>query len=788
MKVFVASWDYPQSNSAAGFALYKLLKNSKHDYVICSAQAYDPADGKGCDMETGKNQVIHTVPADSIDSWANECCRVFDELSKKDHFDCVVTISNPPESIAVGNTIKAKYNGIKWIAAFNEPAANAPADITSFIVNNQRLSEEEKTLLRNALRSNDESLLERWEAGSDRNIIQMCKARRLENLAKKNADVIAAPSSEQLKYMLGSDHWLPKFKVVPYCYDSSVYGSKDDRSKSAGDKTDFLYVATDNSDDSLAPFIRAVRKLRENSSPAADRIHVKVAGAIPDAIKHMVLNYYLDDVFTFEEWHDYGKLFDSITETDWILYADKFFGCVESGGAVNLSEMTGDFVGSGRPILALADEYTPAGRIAKESGGTVCCPEDIEGLSMLLESIVGGTIKTERNELIISSLDSKVIADKFDAMIREVCSSVYHFSRTYWPEINKSSEEKILSVCVPSYNAQVFLDRCICSLIDHRNAEYMEVLVVNDGSKDFTPDIGAEYERRYPGIVRLINKENGGHGSAINAAIRNAKGKYFKNVDSDDWVESRNLAALIDYLREHDEIDAVSSDYDEIDLMTGLQTHMKAGASIEYGREYTFDEINADDVYFTIHSVTFRTSILKKMGIELQHHTFFVDCEYILFPVPLIKKFVFLPDIIYKYSRGNPDQSVDTFNMVKRYDHHDRVLKRCIEYEKTAALSDSQTAYYDSILKRLLFTHFALSLVYDSDKKRGMERAKEFYGFLKTEKPEMAKYVVKEIPFARMAYISNFNTGINENLNRDKGYAVAAAGKMKKIVKKLKTI
>jgi phosphoglucosamine mutase len=111
-----------------------------------------------------------------------------------------------------------------------------------------------------------------------------------------------------------------------------------------------------------------------------------------------------------------------------------------------------------------------------------------------------------------------------------------------------------------------------------------------------------------------------------------------------------------------------------------------------------------------------------------------------------------------------------------------------IEYEKTAALSDSQTAYYDSILKRLLFTHFALSLVYDSDKKRGMERAKEFYGFLKTEKPEMAKYVVKEIPFARMAYISNFNTGINENLNRDKGYAVAAAGKMKKIVKKLKTI
>ena len=105
--------------------------------------------------------------------------------------------------------------------------------------------------------------------------------------------------------------------------------------------------------------------------------------------------------------------------------------------------------------------------------------------------------------------------------------------------------EKILTVTVPSYNVEKFLENTLDSFVDERVLDDIEVLIVDDGSKDKTAEIGRKYEEKYPDTFRVISKENGGHGSTINRGIGEAKGKYFKVVDGDDWVDQDGFAELI---------------------------------------------------------------------------------------------------------------------------------------------------------------------------------------------------------------------------------------------------
>ena len=109
-------------------------------------------------------------------------------------------------------------------------------------------------------------------------------------------------------------------------------------------------------------------------------------------------------------------------------------------------------------------------------------------------------------------------------------------------------QDKILTITVPSYNAEKYLVETMPSILETRHKELIDLIIVNDGSTDSTSDRAREIEEQYPGIVRVINKENGGHGSAVNTGIEYAVGKYFKVVDADDWVDTENLDLLIEYL------------------------------------------------------------------------------------------------------------------------------------------------------------------------------------------------------------------------------------------------
>ena len=119
---------------------------------------------------------------------------------------------------------------------------------------------------------------------------------------------------------------------------------------------------------------------------------------------------------------------------------------------------------------------------------------------------------------------------------------------------------KILSVAIPCYNSESYMEKCIKSILPV--GEDVEILIVDDGSqKDRTPQIADSYAAKYPGIVKAVHQENGGHGEAVNTGLRNAAGLYYKVVDSDDWVNTKGLAKIVQRMKELEEeggVDPVS--------------------------------------------------------------------------------------------------------------------------------------------------------------------------------------------------------------------------------------
>ena len=128
---------------------------------------------------------------------------------------------------------------------------------------------------------------------------------------------------------------------------------------------------------------------------------------------------------------------------------------------------------------------------------------------------------------------------------------------------------KYISFAIPCYNSEAYMAQAIESILP--GGEDVEILIVNDGSKDRTAEIGKEYEEKYPGIVKLINKENGGHGDAVNAGLSHASGKYFKVVDSDDWVDRISLMKILNVLKNFEE------EEQEVDMLIANYVYEKVG-------------------------------------------------------------------------------------------------------------------------------------------------------------------------------------------------------------------
>lgn len=271
---------------------------------------------------------------------------------------------------------------------------------------------------------------------------------------------------------------------------------------------------------------------------------------------------------------------------------------------------------------------------------------------------------------------------------------------------------KILTITIPTYNVEKYLNQCLDSFIIPELLEQLEVLIVNDGSSDSSPTIAQKYSEQYPDTFVLINKENGGHGSTINTGIAAARGKYFKVVDSDDWVDKEAMQHLIQVLQSSDS-DLVYSNYYWVDDVSGKRSieFQRPFAAVEYEKEYSFEAL-PEDIFLKMHGFTIRTEILKKIP-AIDEHCFYVDMEYVIFPIPYIQTVQFIPDFVYQYRIGLPNQSMSMERMKRNAENYDRVMKRLFHYyeeQKKTGLSERKASYIAHVLARMFASRIKIYL------------------------------------------------------------------------------
>lgn len=293
---------------------------------------------------------------------------------------------------------------------------------------------------------------------------------------------------------------------------------------------------------------------------------------------------------------------------------------------------------------------------------------------------------------------------------------------------------KLISFAVPSYNAEAYMNKCIDSLLP--GGDDVEILIVDDGSTDRTGEIADDYASRYPGIVRAVHQENGGHGEAVNAGLRLATGRYFKVVDSDDWVDGDAYREVLSTLKQ------LQQDDEKIDMLLTNYVYEKEGKKHKKHMVYTLlfptDRIigwedmkrNIKGFSILMHSVIYRTAMLRESGLILPKHTFYVDNLFVYIPLPYVKKLYYLNVDFYRYYIGREGQSVAEQTMVRRIDQQLAVNYQMIDAVDPWQIKEKHLREY--MLSYLeMITVVSTSIGYVSKDKENLRKIQELWRYIK---------------------------------------------------------
>lgn len=307
---------------------------------------------------------------------------------------------------------------------------------------------------------------------------------------------------------------------------------------------------------------------------------------------------------------------------------------------------------------------------------------------------------------------------------------------------------KLLSIAIPSYNSEAYLHHAVETLLP--GGDEVEILIVNDGSKDGTAAIADAYEAKYPGIVRAVHKENGGHGDAVMTGLHNATGIYFKVVDSDDWVDEKAFRRVLDTLR------TLSDPDQQVDMFISNYVYDKVGVEtkrvIRYAnalprdRVFTWDEVGHFRVgqYMLMHSVIYRRQMLLDCGLTLPKHTFYVDSLYVYVPMPNVKKLYYLDANLYHYFIGREDQSVQEATMIRRMDQQLRVNKLMLDsVDLTKVTPKRKQSYMRNYLE--IITIVSNVLMLKSGTPEHLQQKDELWAYIQQQNPEVYKILRNRI-------------------------------------------
>lgn len=296
---------------------------------------------------------------------------------------------------------------------------------------------------------------------------------------------------------------------------------------------------------------------------------------------------------------------------------------------------------------------------------------------------------------------------------------------------------KIISFTIPCYNSAAYMDKCIQSVL--AGGKDIEVIIVDDGStKDDTARIADNYSKKYPDIVKVIHQENGGHGEAVNTGLAHATGKFFKVVDSDDWVDLKSYKKILSVLKNFE-------DGEEPDMLIANYVYNKVGVSrkkvIHYDnvfpveKMFSWNEVGnfKIDQYILMHSAIYKTQILRECSLQLPKHTFYVDNIFVFEPLPFVKKMYYVNTNFYRYFIGRADQSVNEDIMISRIDQQIDVTKRMINSYLESNVENEKCNSYMIKYLRIMMEVSSIFLII-SGTKENLAKKKELWNYAKKDR------------------------------------------------------
>lgn len=296
--------------------------------------------------------------------------------------------------------------------------------------------------------------------------------------------------------------------------------------------------------------------------------------------------------------------------------------------------------------------------------------------------------------------------------------------------------EKLITFAVPCYNSAAFMNNCIDSVLGLGGDT--EIIIIDDGSKDETGKIADEYAKKYPDTVRAIHQENGGHGEGVNQGIRNARGKYYKVIDSDDALDRGEAEKLLARIRENEalgeEADMYICNYVYVRSDTGERRVMGYGNIFPEEKFVSWDETKAFGVsqYLMMHSVVYRTDLLREHKCELPKHTFYVDNLYMYHPFPFVKRIYYMNLNLYLYNVGSEGQSVNEKNLVKNIDQQVLVTKLMIGCHDLGEVKRQSRRLHRYMIHELaMMVSICNVFLYVAGGKENVKKAKDLWKMLK---------------------------------------------------------
>ena len=305
---------------------------------------------------------------------------------------------------------------------------------------------------------------------------------------------------------------------------------------------------------------------------------------------------------------------------------------------------------------------------------------------------------------------------------------------------------KIISVIIPMYNSEPYIEKCLDSLIlDANYMQDVEIIVVNDGSTDHSAELVRPYVERYPDTIRLISQENGGHGAAVDAGIDACQGEYFKVLDADDWFLTDEWKKFVHTLSGIQTVDIIVSGYEQYDVQTE-ETGLISPPIERAVETLTMDQVMHNWMefrhVFSLHGMTYRTEFYRQYAVELPKKVFYDDAMYITVAASRAKTICVVNHPVYVYRVGDVNQSISNASRVARIEHMKIVIRAmcATEHEKR---SEAGTNYWNYKVRSTIIDFLVTAFLRFDDKRAGRSHARTFMRELRHTNPGVADAVWK---------------------------------------------